>query len=134
MNITKAAIHPDTEKPIPIPMRISFFLPGNIPIGMGFMFSAPTMFNTVFWHVVNQTYNAILNFGNANKSSPVSNSDIMKSYVMAIIASCGAGASVRMLTKNITATSTGGKLVIVNGGVTLVACALGGFANNYFIR
>lgn len=101
---------------------------------MGFMFAAPTIFNTVFWHVINQTYNAILNFGNANKSSPVSNSDIMKSYVMAIIASCGAGASVRMLTKNISASATGGKLVIVNGGVTVVACALGGFANNYFIR
>ena len=49
VNITKAAIHPDTQAPIPMPMRITFFLPGNIFISMGFLFSAPTMFNTVFW-------------------------------------------------------------------------------------
>ena len=35
-NIVKAAIHPDTQKPIPMPMRITFFLPGNFPINLGY--------------------------------------------------------------------------------------------------
>ena len=52
-NIVKAAIHPDTQKPIPMPMRITFFLPGNFPINLGFLFAAPTMFNTIFWQVIN---------------------------------------------------------------------------------
>lgn len=134
VNITKAAIHPDTLAPIPIPMRMTFFLPGNIPISMGFLFSAPTMYNTILWQVINQTYNALLNFGNANKSSPMTSSDIMRSYVMAVGASCSAGATVRYLTRGITARSKGGQLVILNGIVSTVACAMGGFANNYFIR
>ena len=53
VNITKAAIHPDTLSPIPMVMRITFFLPINIPISMGFLFTAPTMFNTIFWQVIN---------------------------------------------------------------------------------
>lgn len=47
-NIVKSAIHPDTNMPIPMPMRITFFLPGNIPIAMVMLFSPPTMFWTLF--------------------------------------------------------------------------------------
>ena len=53
INITKAAIHPDTGKPIPMPMRITFFIPGNIPISMGFMFAPPTIFHTFLWQTIN---------------------------------------------------------------------------------
>jgi hypothetical protein len=133
-NIVKAAIHPDTQKPIPMPMRITFFLPGNFPINLGFLFAAPTMFNTILWQVINQTYNAILNFGNANKSSPISTSDIMTSYVMAVAASCSAGAALRFAAKDLTARASGGRLLVLNGIVSTVACAGGGFANNWFIR
>lgn len=48
-NVVSAAIHPDTGNVIPMPMRITFFLPANIPISMGFLFSAPTIFNTILW-------------------------------------------------------------------------------------
>jgi hypothetical protein len=48
-NIVNCSIHPDTGKPIPMVMRYTFFLPSNIPISVGFLFAAPTMFNTVFW-------------------------------------------------------------------------------------
>jgi len=76
----------------------------------------------------------MLNFGNANKSSPASTSDIMTSYFMAIIASCSAGAAVRYASKGVTARSKGGKVVVLNGIVTTMACAAGGFANNWSIR
>ncbi len=56
------------------------------------------------------------------------------SYAMAIGASCSAGAAVRTLTKGITSRSTGGQLVVLNGIVSTIACAMGGFANNYMIR
>ena len=84
--------------------------------------------------MINQTYNAILNFGNANKSSPISNSDIITSYVMAVVASCSAGGVVRFLAKDITARASGGRLLVLNGIVSTFACAGGGFANNWFIR
>lgn len=49
LNVTKGAIHPDTNEPIPMPMRVTFFIPANIPISLGMIFSAPTMFNTLFF-------------------------------------------------------------------------------------
>lgn len=101
---------------------------------MGFLFAAPTMFNTILWQVINQTYNAILNFGNANKSSPASASDIMKSYAMAVVASCSAGAAIRYASKDLTAKAHGGRLIVLNAIVSTIACAGGGFANNWFIR
>jgi len=58
----------------------------------------------------------------------------MTSYVMAVIASCSAGAAVRYAAKGVTARSTGGKLVVLNAIVSTIACAGGGFANNWFIR
>ena len=133
-NIVAAAVHPDTQKVIPMAMRITFFMPMNIPISMGFLFSAPTMRNTVFWQVVNQTYNAVMNFGNANKSSPVTHSDILKSYGMALGASVSASIGFRLLTAKQTATAKGAKLAVINAVVSIVACASGGFVNNWFMR
>lgn len=75
-----------------------------------------------------------MNYGNANKSSPMTTQDIIKSYFMAVFASCSTGAAVRAATKPITARSTGGKLVILNAIVSMMACAMGGFANNWFTR
>ena len=133
-NIVAAAIHPDTGKPLPIPLRITFFMPANIPISMGFLFAPPTMQHTIFWQVVNQSYNAEMNFGNANKSSPATSSDIAKSYMMAVTASVGSAIGVRLLLKNLTASATGGKLVVLNAIVSTIACACGGFANNWSMR
>ena len=89
-------------------MRITFFIPGNIPISMGMIFSAPTMFNTILFQIVNQTYNAILNYGNSNKSSPIKNKDIFNSYCMAVAASCTAGYTIRTMTAGMTARAKGG--------------------------
>jgi sideroflexin-5 len=53
VNITKAAIHPDTELPIPIPLRMTFFMPSRIPIAMGMIFAPPTVFYTVLFNGIN---------------------------------------------------------------------------------
>jgi sideroflexin-5 len=108
VNIVKGAIHPDTQQPIPMPMRITFFIPGNIPIAAGMIFSSPTMFNTLFWQIANQTYNAVLNLGNANKSSPITTNDIMMSYFAAVGASCAAGYTIRKATAGLLAKAKGG--------------------------
>ena len=68
-NIVATAIHPDTGDFIPWPCRFSSFLPMNIPIAFGFVFAAPTPFNTIFFQWLNQTYNAGLNYANRNASS-----------------------------------------------------------------
>jgi len=58
----------------------------------------------------------------------------MTSYAMAVVASCSAGAAVRYAAKDLTAKAKGGKLIVLNAIVSTIACAGGGFANNWFIR
>lgn len=67
--VLRTAIHPDTGEFIPWPMRMSSFIPVNLPISYGMIIVAPTPFNTIFWQFLNQTYNAMINYGNRNASS-----------------------------------------------------------------
>lgn len=53
--VLSTAIHPDTGEFIPWPMRMSSFIPMNMPINFGLIIARPTPFNTVFWQWVNQT-------------------------------------------------------------------------------
>ena len=69
-NVCGAAVHPDTNQPLPWLMRISSFIPMNIPLNIGFIVAPPTLRNTVAVNVANQSYNATMNFGNSNASSP----------------------------------------------------------------
>ena len=47
--VVSTAIHPDTGEFIPWPMRFSSFIPTNLPIAFGMLFTAPTPFNTIFF-------------------------------------------------------------------------------------
>lgn len=47
--VVSTAIHPDTGQFIPWVMRLSSFLPINVPIAFGMVMTAPTPFNTVLW-------------------------------------------------------------------------------------
>ena len=69
-DIVGSAVHPDTDKPLPWIMRVSSFMPMNIPLNVGFIMAPPTIFNTVAVHIANQSYNATMNYGNANAASP----------------------------------------------------------------
>ena len=51
--VISTAIHPDTGEFIPWPMRMSSFIPMNMPIAFGLIIAAPTPFNTIFWQWIN---------------------------------------------------------------------------------
>ena len=70
-HIYKSAIHPDTQELIPIYMRLSGMVPINIPLVCAILFKTnqtPAFNATMQW--LNQTYNALLNYGNRNASTP----------------------------------------------------------------
>lgn len=94
-DVVGSAVHPDTNEPLPWIMRISSFMPMNVPLNIGFILAPPTVFNTVAVNVANQSYNAIMNYGNANASSPYTQEDIAKSYVCAVGASVGMALTIR---------------------------------------
>ena len=59
----------------------------NMPIVFGFIMVAPTPLNTIFWQWVNQSVNALMNYGNRNASSLYTNEDVLKSYGIAVSSS-----------------------------------------------
>lgn len=52
---------------------------------------------TLFWQITNQTLNVAINFSNANKSNSISGRDLMKSYLLAVSASCSVALGLRSL-------------------------------------
>ena len=133
-NVVRTAIHPDTGKFIPWPMRLSSFLPINIPITFGMLIAAPTPFNTIFWQWMNQTCNAGLNYGNRNASSTYTNKDVAVSYCMAVLLGASVSLSIRKYFSRWTKHMTGTKLVMMNSISTFVACSSAGYLNAYMMR
>ena len=133
-NVVASAVHPDTNKPLPWIMRISSFMPMNVPLNIGFILAPPTIFNTVLVQVLNQTYNATMNYGNANASSPYTLNDLGRSYLGAVISSTTVALAIRQLNAKRSAAATGAKLIMLNAITSTTACACGGFANNWFMR
>ena len=132
--VVSTAVHPDTGKYIPWLFRFSSFLPVNIPISFGFIFTAPTPFNTIFWQWINQTYNAALNYENRNASSNYTTQDIFKSYCIASTSAIAVGLGIRKAFEKQSKTLTGSKLVLLNSVSSFAACAVAGFLNAWFMR
>ena len=53
MTVVLTAIHPDYGGFIKWPVRLSSFVPMNMPIAFGMIITDPTPFNTIFWQWVN---------------------------------------------------------------------------------
>lgn len=132
--VVSTAIHPDTGKMIPWALRFSSFLPMNLPISFGFIFTAPTPFNTIFWQWINQTYNAYLNYENRNASSQYTTEDIAKSYCIATTAAITSALAIRKAFDPLAKKVSGGKLVLLNSISAFTACAISGFLNAYIMR
>ena len=132
--VVRTAVHPDTGEYIPWVMRISSFIPINIPIAFGFIVAKPTPFNTIFWQWINQTYNAALNYGNRNASSTYTNEDIMKSYAVATVSSIVVALGIRKAISGITKNLKGSKLLFANSFSSFLACSSAGCLNALFMR
>ena len=115
-------------------MRMNSFLIFNLPISYGFVLASPTPFNTIFWQWINQTYNAMLNYGNRNTSSAYSNTDVMLSYFLATGSSVFVALKIRSYLKKYTDKMSGSKLIVFNSFSAFAACALSNFINTVIIR
>lgn len=84
-----SAIHPDTGDRIPLPFRMSMFMPVNLPVSGGMLLSGPGL-SQVFWQWLNQSYNAGFNYANRNASVPIDMVSLGASYGIATVTACGA--------------------------------------------
>ena len=81
-------MHPDTGKIIPLPFRMSFFVPMNVPIAAGMMLYGDTVRRQLFWQWFNQSYNAGLNYANRNATVESSANEVLYSYLSATTIAC----------------------------------------------
>ena len=124
----------DTGNLVFKPFRMCGFVPVNIPILCGIVLSKPTMFNTILFQWLNQSYNAGLNYGNKNSTCEYTDFDLLKGYVAAVGSSLSVAITLRKLTAGITKTATGKKLLVLNTFVGGSAGACASFCNTYCMR
>lgn len=124
----------DTGEEIPRFMRMCAFLPMNIPILFGMLLSRPTVMNTIFWQWFNQSFNAGLNYGNRNASSPYTNKDLAFGYSAAVGSSVSVALFLRKAFSGLTRNVTGSKLILINSLVAAMASGTANFFNTFCMR
>jgi len=87
--VVEASLHPDTQEAIPLPFRMSAFVPTNLIIATGLLLPNPSMLSIVGWQWANQTLNVCVNYSNANKSTGMSEVEVAKAYASATATSVG---------------------------------------------
>ena len=133
--VVDSAIHPDTGEMIAWPMRVSSYIPLNMPIVFGLLATAPTPFNTILFQWGNQSVNAGLNYGNRNATSLYTTQDVIKSYCLALVASCSVSLGIRKALSGYTKGLTmGPKMVLFNSISAVMAGSAGGVMNCYMMR
>lgn len=90
----KATTNHETGKILPLPYRMYFFVPMNIPIAFGLFYLPATGFNIALFNWINQTYNASINYMNSSGSSD-STRLLAISYACALTSSIGTGLLLR---------------------------------------
>nr|CAB3266025.1 sideroflexin-5-like [Phallusia mammillata] len=98
--IKQAIIHPDTGKKIPMPFRMSGFVPFGSPIVVGLLLPNQTLLTTTFWQWLNQSHNACVNYCNRNASQKTTTQDIALGYFGAVSSAVGIALGLNILLKN----------------------------------
>jgi tricarboxylate carrier len=81
--LKESAVHPDTGDIIPLPFRMSGYVPFNGPVSVGLIMATRTPW-ILFWQWANQSQNALVNYFNRNATSVASDSVLLASYSGAV--------------------------------------------------
>ncbi|KAJ6183636.1 hypothetical protein N7519_004937 [Penicillium mononematosum] len=95
--VVDATLHPDTGTPVFLPFRMSAYVLSNLVVTAGMLTPGLQTTGTLLWQIGNQSLNVAVNNANANKSTPLSLSQIGKSYLMAVSASCSVAVGLNAL-------------------------------------
>ncbi|XP_056616707.1 sideroflexin-5a isoform X2 [Triplophysa dalaica] len=82
--VKQAIIHPDTGEKIPMPFRMSGFVPFGTPVVVGLLLPNQTLASTIFWQWLNQSHNACVNYCNRNATRPAPISRFFQGYLGAV--------------------------------------------------
>lgn len=85
--IKDSAIHPDTGNKIVPPFRMCGYAVFGTPIVVGMMIPNASMASTIFYHTLNQSHNAGVNFANRPASGSLTPAAILQGYSAAVASS-----------------------------------------------
>ncbi|WVW78238.1 hypothetical protein I302_100191 [Kwoniella bestiolae CBS 10118] len=128
--LVNSSIHPDTGKPVPLPFRMSAFVPTNLIICAGMLMPDASLKSVIFWQWANQTLNVAVNFSNANKSIEMTPQEIGTAYLAATFTSVALAVSLSRLVPRLRVSPAAkdilGKLVpfasVASAGVVNISC------------
>jgi len=132
--IRDAIIHPDTGEKIPLPFRVSAFLPVNVVICAGLLIPNASIATTVVWQWINQSYNIALNHANRNASNAMTNRQILESYAAAVSISCGVALGMRQAVDKLLVSTPHIVKNSIRMFIPFTSVSLAGVANVYIMR
>lgn len=96
--LKESAVHPDTGEIIPLPFRMSGYVPFNGPVSVGLIMATRTPW-ILFWQWMNQSQNALVNYFNRNATSVASDSVVAASYAGAVTSAMSIGYGLSQVVK-----------------------------------
>lgn len=88
---------------------------------------------TLLWQITNQSLNVAINSANANKSTPISTSTMVKSYLLAVSASCTVALGLNAIVPRLKRISPGTRTILTRL-VPFAAVASAGALNVFLMR
>ena len=122
----------DTGEPVFLPFRMSCFVFSNLIVTAGMLQPGLTTRGIVAWQIANQSLNVAINNANANKSSPLTTADLVKSYGIAVGASCSVALGLNALVPRLRVSQ--GTRNVLKRLVPFAAVATAGALNAYLMR
>ncbi|POW19343.1 hypothetical protein PSHT_04794 [Puccinia striiformis] len=132
--VVEASLHPDTQEPIPLPFRMSAFVPTNLIIATGLLLPNPSMVSIIGWQWANQTLNVCVNYSNANKSTGMSTEEVAKAYLSATATSVGLAVGLNRMVPRLAARFGRDTGLLLARFVPFVAVASAGCVNVGLMR
>lgn len=111
--LVDSSVHPDTGEIVFLPFRMSCNVLSNLVITAGMLTPNLSLGGTVFWQWANQSLNVAVNYANANKSAPISTSELLKSYGIAVASSVSIALGLKPLISNMRGVRPQAKLVLM---------------------
>jgi len=112
---------------------MSCFVISNLVVTAGMLTPNMTTTGTVAWQVINQSLNVAINSANANKSSPLSMTTLVQSYLLAVSASCSVAVGLNAIVPRLKRVSPNTKLIL-GRLVPFAAVASAGALNVFLMR
>jgi sideroflexin-5 len=131
--VLDSTLHPDTGIPVLLPFRMSSYVLSNLVVTVGMLTPNLATAGTLFWQIANQSLNVAVNTANANKSHPLSTTQLITNYFLAVGGSCSVALGLNSIVPRLKNVSPSTK-VILGRLVPFAAVVSAGLVNVFLMR